>query len=165
MLLLTIASAMLPRGRQGRISMNKGIEARHDHLVARYRSLALLCRQQTVFRPEASWRWLSEAEWYEYLAAQNADPASRPSMARQATWTCASNALLRGDAPIRTGSVQAGNQYSSQTLSELPTVRRAGVAKDHEKPSTRTDRGKPAPRADSRGEAVSARSYVGRARR
>jgi hypothetical protein len=34
-----------------------------------YRSLGLLCRQQAARHPEASWRWLSEAERYDHLAA------------------------------------------------------------------------------------------------
>lgn len=34
-----------------------------------YRSMGLLCRQQAARHPEASWRWLSEAERYDHLAA------------------------------------------------------------------------------------------------
>jgi hypothetical protein len=34
-----------------------------------YRSLGLICRQQAVFHPEASWKWLGEAERWENLAA------------------------------------------------------------------------------------------------
>jgi hypothetical protein len=32
------------------------------------RAAALLCRQQAVLHPEASWQWLAEAERYEHLA-------------------------------------------------------------------------------------------------
>lgn len=32
------------------------------------RAVALLCRQQAVLHPEASWQWLAEAERYEHLA-------------------------------------------------------------------------------------------------
>jgi len=36
--------------------------------VKRCRATALLCRQQAVLHPEASWHWLAEAERYEDLA-------------------------------------------------------------------------------------------------
>ena len=36
--------------------------------ILSYRARGLLCRQQAVLRPEASWKWLSEAERWEHLA-------------------------------------------------------------------------------------------------
>jgi hypothetical protein len=36
--------------------------------VRSYRSMALLCRQQAVFHPESSWKYLSDAERWEHLA-------------------------------------------------------------------------------------------------
>jgi hypothetical protein len=38
--------------------------------AGRYHSLGLICRQQAARYPEASWRWLSEAERFEHLAAK-----------------------------------------------------------------------------------------------
>jgi hypothetical protein len=32
------------------------------------RAMGSLCRQQAVFHPENSWKWLSEAERWEHLA-------------------------------------------------------------------------------------------------
>jgi hypothetical protein len=36
--------------------------------IRHYRAIALLCRQQAVLHPEASWQWLADAERYEHLA-------------------------------------------------------------------------------------------------
>jgi hypothetical protein len=36
--------------------------------VRRYRELGSICRQQAVLHPEASWKWLSQAEKWEHLA-------------------------------------------------------------------------------------------------
>ena len=36
--------------------------------VRRYRELSSICRQQAVLHPEASWKWLSQAEKWEHLA-------------------------------------------------------------------------------------------------
>jgi hypothetical protein len=36
--------------------------------VRSYRAMALLCRQQAVFHPETSWKYLSDAERWEHLA-------------------------------------------------------------------------------------------------
>ena len=36
--------------------------------VRSYRAMALLCRQQAVFHPEQSWKYLGEAERWEHLA-------------------------------------------------------------------------------------------------
>jgi hypothetical protein len=36
--------------------------------VREYRAIALLCRQQAVFHPEDSWKWLGKAERWEHLA-------------------------------------------------------------------------------------------------
>jgi hypothetical protein len=33
-----------------------------------YRAMGSLCRQQAVFHPENSWKWLGEAERWEHLA-------------------------------------------------------------------------------------------------
>ena len=41
--------------------------------IKRYRSVALLCRQQAVLHPEVSWHWLAEAERYEHLADAEID--------------------------------------------------------------------------------------------
>ena len=40
-----------------------------------YRSLGLICRQQAVRHPEASWTWLSEAERWEDMAVRARDTA------------------------------------------------------------------------------------------
>jgi hypothetical protein len=37
-------------------------------MVRRYRAVGPLCRQQAVFHPEASGRWLGEAQRWEDLA-------------------------------------------------------------------------------------------------
>jgi hypothetical protein len=50
--------------------MKKLTKTRPEKIAGHYHSLGLLCRQQAVRHPEASWRWLSEAERYEHLAAQ-----------------------------------------------------------------------------------------------
>jgi hypothetical protein len=36
--------------------------------ILSYRAMSLLCRQQAVFHPENSWKWLGEAEHWEHLA-------------------------------------------------------------------------------------------------
>ena len=36
--------------------------------VGRYREFSSICRQQAVLHPEASWKWLSQAEKWEHLA-------------------------------------------------------------------------------------------------
>jgi hypothetical protein len=36
--------------------------------VRSYRAMALLCRQQAVFHPEKSWKYLGDAERWEDLA-------------------------------------------------------------------------------------------------
>ena len=36
--------------------------------VRTYRAMALLCRQQAVFHPEKSWKYLGDAERWEHLA-------------------------------------------------------------------------------------------------
>jgi hypothetical protein len=36
--------------------------------VRSYRAMALLCRQQAVFHPEKSWKYLGDAERWEHLA-------------------------------------------------------------------------------------------------
>ena len=41
--------------------------------IKHYRAVALLCRQQAVLHPEASWQWLAEAERYEHLATAEID--------------------------------------------------------------------------------------------
>lgn len=33
-----------------------------------YRAMGSLCRQQAVFHPENSWKWLGDAERWEHLA-------------------------------------------------------------------------------------------------
>jgi hypothetical protein len=42
--------------------------------ILSYRAMGSLCRQQAVFHPEDSWKWLGEAERWEHLA--NAEIAS-----------------------------------------------------------------------------------------
>jgi hypothetical protein len=45
------------------------VQGRHRvENIKHYRAAALLCRQQAVLHPEASWHWLAEAERYEELA-------------------------------------------------------------------------------------------------
>jgi hypothetical protein len=39
------------------------------------RAMSLLCRQQAVFHPENSWKWLGEADRWEHLG--NAEIASQ----------------------------------------------------------------------------------------
>jgi hypothetical protein len=36
--------------------------------IRSYRAMSSLCRQQAVFHPEDSWKWLGEAERWEHLA-------------------------------------------------------------------------------------------------
>ncbi len=36
--------------------------------ILSYRAMASLCRQQAVFHPENSWKWLGQAERWEHLA-------------------------------------------------------------------------------------------------
>jgi hypothetical protein len=36
--------------------------------VRSYRAMALLCRQQAVFHPEKSWKYLGDVERWEHLA-------------------------------------------------------------------------------------------------
>ena len=36
--------------------------------ILSYRAKGSLCRQQAVFHPEDSWKWLGEAERWEHLA-------------------------------------------------------------------------------------------------
>jgi hypothetical protein len=49
--------------------MNTAINKEAREASRYYRSLALICRQQAVRYPEASWSWLSEAQRWEELAA------------------------------------------------------------------------------------------------
>ncbi len=43
--------------------------------ILSYRAMGLLCRQQAVFHPENSWKWLGDAERWEHLAdAEIASP-------------------------------------------------------------------------------------------
>jgi hypothetical protein len=35
--------------------------------ILSYRAMASLCRQQAVFHPEDSWKWLGQAERWEHL--------------------------------------------------------------------------------------------------
>lgn len=74
--------------------------------ILSYRAKGSLCRQQAVFHPEDSWKWLSEAERWENLAeaeiashfrecnsslsselAKSAAPSNAPSNANGAQWT------------------------------------------------------------------------------
>jgi hypothetical protein len=59
--------------------MNEAAKQPRDP-ASHYRAVALICRQQAVLHPEASWSWLSEAERLEYLAAQGnfLDTIQRP---------------------------------------------------------------------------------------
>jgi hypothetical protein len=43
--------------------------------ILSYPARGLLCRQQAVLHPEASWKWLADAERWEHLA--DAEIASR----------------------------------------------------------------------------------------
>jgi hypothetical protein len=36
--------------------------------ILSYRAMGSLCRQQAVFHPEDSWKWLGQAERWEHLA-------------------------------------------------------------------------------------------------
>jgi hypothetical protein len=36
--------------------------------ILSYRAMGSLCRQQAVFHPENSWKWLGDAERWEHLA-------------------------------------------------------------------------------------------------
>ena len=55
--------------------MNNAIKKSPQETARHYRSLALICRQQAVLHPEASWRWLSEAERWENLAVRQPEAA------------------------------------------------------------------------------------------
>jgi hypothetical protein len=59
--------------------MNTTIKKPSQETALHYRSLGLICRQQAALRPEASWRWLSEAERWEELAAAQDDARQRMS--------------------------------------------------------------------------------------
>lgn len=56
--------------------MAKTVEKEDGETVRHYRSLGLICRQQAVLHPEASWNWLSEAERWEELAAREKQAAA-----------------------------------------------------------------------------------------
>jgi hypothetical protein len=45
---------------------------RFPETARHYRSLGLICRQQAARYPDARWHWLSEAERWEHLAAEQA---------------------------------------------------------------------------------------------
>ena len=68
-------------------SMGKRIKNEARETARHYRSLGLICRQQAVRYPEASWNWLSEAQRWEDLAAreQQAASAARRSLYRPAS--------------------------------------------------------------------------------
>ncbi len=61
--------------------MKKAIKEAPQDTAEYYRSRALICRQQAVLHPEASWRWLSEAERLEHLAVQQPKSASASATA------------------------------------------------------------------------------------
>lgn len=54
--------------------MRKSIEKAPRETSLDCRSRALICRQQAVLHPEASWLWLSEAERWEHLSMRPAVP-------------------------------------------------------------------------------------------
>jgi hypothetical protein len=63
--------------------MDKIKNKRLRESAGHYQTLGLLCRQQAARYPEESWRWLSEAERFEHLAANEVernltDPPKRP---------------------------------------------------------------------------------------
>jgi hypothetical protein len=45
--------------------------------ILSYRAMGSLCRQQAVFHPENSWKWLGEAERWEHLATLKSHPTSK----------------------------------------------------------------------------------------
>jgi hypothetical protein len=53
--------------------MDRTKKKRLRESAGHYHSLGLLCRQQAARYPEASWRWLSEAERFEHLAAKEVE--------------------------------------------------------------------------------------------
>jgi hypothetical protein len=59
--------------------MNTTIKKPSQETALHYRSLGLICRQQAALHPEASWRWLSEAERWEELAATQDETRQRMS--------------------------------------------------------------------------------------
>jgi hypothetical protein len=59
--------------------MNTTIKKPSQETALHYRSLGLICRQQAALHPEASWRWLSEAERWEELAATQDEARQRMS--------------------------------------------------------------------------------------
>jgi hypothetical protein len=61
--------------------MNTTIKKPSQETALHYRSLGLICRQQAALHPEASWRWLSEAERWEELAAEARQRVSHPLIA------------------------------------------------------------------------------------
>lgn len=67
--------------------MNKPIKKTPQEIAEKaaqdFRSRALLCRQQAALHPEASWRWLSEAERFEHLAARPPEPAGAAAIVQR----------------------------------------------------------------------------------
>jgi hypothetical protein len=57
--------------------MAKKLQKQSQESAYHYRSRGLLCRQQAVLHPEASWSWLSEAERWEDLAAAREHQAAK----------------------------------------------------------------------------------------
>ncbi len=61
--------------------MNTAINRQAQEVCRYYRSLGLICRQQAVRYPEASWAWLSEAQrWEELAAVREQETANVPAL-------------------------------------------------------------------------------------
>jgi hypothetical protein len=57
--------------------MSKPVSKDTRETARYYRSLGLICRQQAILHPEASWNWLSEAERWEDMAIRMRDGAEQ----------------------------------------------------------------------------------------
>ena len=81
--------------------------------ILSYRARGLLCRQQAVLHPEASWKWLAEAERWEHLA--DAEIASR---FKESNTTSSNNPIKCGR--MNTNVLRETKQHSIAFRKELP---------------------------------------------
>jgi hypothetical protein len=83
--------------------------------ILSYRAMGLLCRQQAVFHPENSWKWLGQAERWEHLADaeiashfRESNTASSSDLAKSGSHqTSVTRDGKRSPAPARRPEVQA----------------------------------------------------------
>jgi hypothetical protein len=65
---------------EGGASMNNTVKKDPRETARYYRSLGLICRQQAARHPQASWKWLSEAERWEDMAVRVRDTVKGPAI-------------------------------------------------------------------------------------